>query len=75
MSSDCRFRWPRRLNRGSAAARLLELRFRIWPCKGGGGCLSLVSAIFWSGGGPCDAPITRPGESYRDLETSARRRS
>ena len=35
----CRFRWPRGLTRGSAAARLLGLRVRIPP---GQGCLSLV---------------------------------
>jgi hypothetical protein len=41
MSSDCRSLWPRRLNRGSAAARFLELRL-----GGGGGCLAVLSGDF-----------------------------
>jgi len=57
-----RFRWPRGIRRGSAAARLLGLGVRIPPgswisfsCE----CCVLASRGF------CDGPITCPEESYR----------
>jgi hypothetical protein len=73
-----RSQWPSGLRRGSAAARLLGLRFRIPP---GVGCLSVVSVEYLSGRGLCDGPITHPEESYRlwcvlvcDLEVTRMRR-
>ena len=76
--SNCRFQWPRRLRRRSAAARLLRSWVRIppgaWMCVSCDCCLLL-------GRGLCDELITRPEESYRvwcvvvcDLETSWMRR-
>jgi hypothetical protein len=54
-----RSQWPRGLKRGSVAARLMGLRFRIPPeavfCE----CCVL------SGRGLCVGPITRPEKSYR----------
>jgi len=55
-------RWPRRVMSGSAAARWLEMRFRIpaaaWTSVSSKCCVS-------SGSGLCVGPITRPQESYR----------
>jgi hypothetical protein len=54
-----RSRWPRGLRRGSAAARLLGLRFRIPP----GAWMSVsCDCCVLSGRGLCDGLITRPGE-------------
>ena len=71
-------RWPRRLGRRSAAARLLRLCVRIPP----GAWMSVCcECCVLSGRGLCDDLITRPEESYRmwcfvvcDLETSWMRR-
>ena len=41
MMINCLYRWPRRLRRGSAAARLLGLRVRIPP-----GAWSVVSVVY-----------------------------
>jgi len=41
ISDICRYQWPRRLRRRSAAARLLGLWVRIPPVCG---CVSLVSS-------------------------------
>jgi hypothetical protein len=58
----CRSEWPRGLTRGSAAARLLELRVRIPPEAS-----VFVSCEFCvlSGRGLCVGPITYPEEPYR----------
>ena len=58
----CRSRCPHGLRRGSTAACLLGLRFRIPP-----GALMSVSCEcrVLSGRSLCDGPITRPEESYR----------
>jgi hypothetical protein len=74
-STEGRFRWPRGLRRGSAAARLMRLRVRI-PL---GGWMSLVSVVC------CQVEVSAttwsPEESYwlwcvvvSDLETSWMRR-
>jgi len=60
--SKSRSQWSRCLRRGSAAARLLGLRFRIPP--GARMSVSCDCCIF-SGRGSCDRSITRPEESYR----------
>jgi hypothetical protein len=58
----CRFRWPRSLKRGSAAARLLGFRVRILP----GAWISLsCECCVLSGRGLCDGPIPLPEEPYR----------
>ena len=49
-----RCRWPRDLRRGSAATRLLGLRFLI-----------SLGARMLSGRGLCDGPIPRPEVPYR----------
>jgi hypothetical protein len=56
------FCWLRALRSGSTATRLLRLRVRIFP-----GVLMSVSfeCCVLSGGGFCDGPIRRRGESYR----------
>jgi hypothetical protein len=55
--SGSRSRWPRRLSRGSAAARLLGLRVRIPP----GACMSLSCEwCIFSGRDLCVGLITRP---------------
>jgi hypothetical protein len=57
-----RSQWPRGLRRGSAAARLLGLWFRIPP----GAWMSVsCECCVLSGRGLCDGLITRPDESYR----------
>jgi hypothetical protein len=57
-----RSRWPRGLWCGSAAARLLGLRFRIPP----GAWMSVCcECCVLSGRGLCDELIPRPEESYR----------
>ena len=56
--------YPRGLNRGSAAARLLGLRVRFPP----GTWMSVsCDCRVLSGRGPCDELITRPEEFYRKL--------
>jgi hypothetical protein len=74
-----RSQWPRRLRRGSAAARLLELWVRIPPRAWMSVCCEWC---IFSGRGLCDELITRPEESYRvwcivvcDLETPLMRKS
>ena len=69
-----RFKWPRGLRRGSAAARLLGLLVRIPP---GAWMFVCCECRVLSGRGLCGELITRPEESYRlccvvvcDLETS-----
>ena len=59
---NCRSQWPRGLERGSAATRLLGLWVRIPP-----GAWMFVSCEWCvlSGRGLCDGPITRPEESHR----------
>jgi len=59
---NCRSQWPRGLNRGSAAARLLGLRVRIPP---GAWDVSPYECCVWSGRGLCDWLITRPEETCR----------
>jgi len=74
----CRSQWPRGLRRGSAAAHLLRLWFRIPP----GAWMSVCcECCVLSGRGLCDELITRPEESYRlsfvvvcDLQTSLMRK-
>jgi hypothetical protein len=57
-----RSQWSRGLRRGSAAACLLGLRFRISP----GARISVPSdRCVLSGRGLCDGPITRPEGSYQ----------
>ena len=70
----CRSQWPRGLNRGSAAARLLGMRVRILP---GAWMFVCCECCELSGRGLCDGLITRPEESNRlwcvvvcDLDTS-----
>jgi len=70
---SCRSLWPRSLRRGSAAARLLRLWFRIPPGEWTFVCCE-YSVL--SGRGLCDKMITRQEKSYRlwcvvvcDLET------
>ena len=53
---------PRGLRRGSAASRLLGLRFRTPPVAWMSVC---CECCLLSGTGICDGPITRPEESYR----------
>ena len=54
--------WPHGLRRGSAAARLLEMHFRIPPRA----WLSVsCKCCVFSGRGLCDGPIPRPEESHR----------
>jgi hypothetical protein len=73
-----RSQWPRGLRRGSAAARLLGVGFRIPP----GAWMSVCrKCCMLSGRGFCRGPIIRAEESYRmccvavcDLETSRMRR-
>jgi hypothetical protein len=55
--------WLRGLKRGSAAARLLELRVRILPEGTNVSLLWFLCVLY--GRGPCDRPITRPEESHR----------
>jgi hypothetical protein len=58
----CRYKWPRGLRRGSAAARLLGLRVRISP----GAWVSVsFDCCFLLGRGLCVGLITLPEESYR----------
>jgi len=53
---------PRGLRRGSAAAHLMGLRFRILP----GACMPLTcECCFLLSRGLCDGPITRPEKSCR----------
>jgi hypothetical protein len=57
-----RSQWSRGLRRGSAAARLLGLRFRISL----GAWMSVPSErCVLKGRGLCDGPITRPEGSYQ----------
>jgi hypothetical protein len=56
------FLWPRGLRRGSAAARLLELRAGISP---GAGMSVCCECCVLSGTRLCDGLVTRPEESYR----------
>jgi hypothetical protein len=56
-----RSQWPRRLRRGSTAARLLGLWLRIPP----GGTDVCCECCVLSGRGLRDGLITRPEESYR----------
>jgi hypothetical protein len=57
-----RSQWPLGLRRGSAAARLLGLWFRIPP----GELMSFsCECCVLSGRGLCDGLITRPEESYQ----------
>jgi len=56
----CRSQRPRGLRRGFAVARLLELWVRIPPQS----WVSVVSAVCWSGRGPCFGLITRTEEFY-----------
>jgi hypothetical protein len=59
---DSRSQWPRGLRRGSAAARLLGLGFRILP----GTWMSVsCDCCVLPGRGLYDELITRPEESYR----------
>jgi hypothetical protein len=62
MKRFCRCQWPRRLRRGSAASRLLELLVRIPP---GYWCLSVVSVVCCQERDLCDELITGSEESYR----------
>ena len=56
-----RSKWPRRLRRGSAAARLLRFRDRIPP----GAWMSFsCECCVLSGRGLCVGLITRPGDSF-----------
>ena len=75
---SCRSQWPRCLRRGSAAARLLRLWFRIPP---GAWIFVCCECCVLSGSCLCDGLIPSPEESYRlwcvvvcDLETSSRMR-
>jgi len=58
----CRYRWPRGLRRGSAAARSVGLWVRIPPVAWM--FMSLELCVL-SGTGLCDDLLTRPEESYR----------
>jgi hypothetical protein len=58
----CRSMWPPGLKRGSAAARLLGLRFRIPPVTWMSVCCDSCAS---SGRGLCDGLITRPKDSYQ----------
>jgi hypothetical protein len=58
-----RSRWPRRLRREYAVARLPGLRVSN-PC-GEHGCFVCCDCCALSGRGLCDELITRPEESYR----------
>ena len=66
--------WQRFLRRGSASARLLELRVRIPPEA----CMSACCECLFSGSSPCVGLVQRNsnecGLSEYDLETSVRKR-
>jgi hypothetical protein len=58
-----RFRWPRGLRRGSAAARLLGLQ--LWIPPGSWVYFFCCECCVLSGSGLCDELITRPEDTYK----------